>query len=216
MENQIGWWLPLNISAHGAGIDQLINVVHIFMLVLFVGWGAFFVYCLIRFRSRSGHKAETQIKHFKVPMYLEIGILLFEIFLLVFLSSPIWYEVKTAFPAEKDALVVNILAEQFAWNIHYPGKDGKFGPTKPELMDGTNPIGLDRSHPDGVDDIFTINNFHTIRTTLKQHSIELDFLFLIFFKKIDGLGSQRQEQCRTGSIYCSIQSRVRVCPVSHY
>ena len=160
MENQIGWWLPVNISAHGAGIDQLINVVHVFMLVLFIGWGAFFVFCLVRFRSRSGHKAETQVKHFKVPMYLEIGILLFEIFLLVFLSSPIWYEVKTAFPAEKDALVVNILAEQFAWNIHYPGKDGKFGTTKPELMDGTNPIGLDRASEGGADDIFTINNLH--------------------------------------------------------
>jgi len=160
MENHFGWWLPLNISTHGAGIDQLINVLHVFMVALFVGWGLFFAYCLIRFRARSGHKPETQVKHFKVPMFLEIGILLFEIFLLLFLSSPIWYDVKTAFPDEKDALVVRVVAEQFAWNIHYPGKDGKFGPTKPELMDGTNPIGLDRTHPEGVDDLFTINNFH--------------------------------------------------------
>jgi cytochrome c oxidase subunit 2 len=93
-------------------------------------------------------------------MYLEIAILLFEIVLLVFLSSPIWFDYKKGFPEEKDALVVRIVAEQFAWNIHYPGKDGKFGPTKSELMDGTNPIGLDREHPDGKDDIFTINNLH--------------------------------------------------------
>ena len=42
-----GYWLPLNVSAHGEVIDQLINVLHVFMLALFVGWGVFFIHCLI-------------------------------------------------------------------------------------------------------------------------------------------------------------------------
>ncbi len=181
MENHFGWWLPLNISAHGAGIDKLINVIHVFMVVLFVGWGLFFLYCLIRFRSRSGHKANTTVQHFKLPVYLEVGILIFEIFLLVFLSSPIWYDVKIAFPAEKDAVVVRIVAEQFAWNIHYPGKDGKFGPTKPELMDGSNPLGLDRSHPDAKDDIFTINNLHVpVNKPVIVHLMSKDVIHSFF------------------------------------
>lgn len=160
METQFGWWLPLNISEHGAGIDYLINVLHVFMVALFVGWGLFLAYCLIRFRARPGHSAESGHHHFKIPTYLEVGILIFEIFLLVFLSSPIWFRWKTNFPEEKDAVVVRVVAEQFAWNVHYPGKDGKFGATKPELMDGTNPIGLDRESPNAKDDIFTINNLH--------------------------------------------------------
>lgn len=160
MENQFGWWLPLNISTHGAGIDQLINLLHWFMALLFVGWGIFLVYCLIRFRERPGHQADVAVKHFKLPVMLEVGILLFEIVLLVFISSPLWFSFKTDFPEEKDALVVRVVAEQFAWNIHYPGKDGIFGPTKIELMDGTNPIGLDREAPEAKDDIFTINNLH--------------------------------------------------------
>lgn len=160
MENQFGWWLPLNISTHGAGIDQLINLLHWFMALLFVGWGVFLVYCLIRFRERPGHQADVAVKHFKLPVMLEVGVLLFEIVLLVFISSPLWFSFKTDFPEEKDALVVRVVAEQFAWNIHYPGKDGIFGPTKIELMDGTNPIGLDREAPEAKDDIFTINNLH--------------------------------------------------------
>src|SRR5438309_633289 len=56
-ETKYGWWLPIDVSTHGAKIDQLISVLHWFMLLLFVGWGAFFVYCLIKYRARDGHTA---------------------------------------------------------------------------------------------------------------------------------------------------------------
>ncbi len=160
MENQLRWWLPQDISTHGAQIDHLINVLHVFMILLFVGWGIFLIYCLVKFRARPGHQAQIDTKHFKLPFYIEVGVLLFEIFLLVGMSSPAWFSFKKGFPDEKEALVIRIVAEQFAWNIHYPGKDGKFGPVKVQLMDGTNPIGLDRDQADGKDDIFTINNLH--------------------------------------------------------
>ena len=78
MDKGFKYWLPADISTHGAGIDQLINIVHVFMVVLFVGWGIFLVYCLIRFRARPGHTANSTPKHFKIPTYLEVGIAVFE------------------------------------------------------------------------------------------------------------------------------------------
>ena len=86
--------LPLDISTHGAGIDLLIVYVHIFMALLFVGWGLYFVYCLFRFRERSGHTAQLEEKHFSVPTYLEVGIILVEVILLVGFSSPVWGRYK--------------------------------------------------------------------------------------------------------------------------
>ena len=159
-QSPYGWGLPLNISPHGGGVDQLIGILHWFGLVLFVGWGTYLVYCLIRFRARPGHQPLTATRHFRFPVILEVGVALFEVGLLVFLSVPLWAKVKNEFPEEKDSLVVRIVAEQFAWNIHYPGKDGKFGKTSLDLIDGINPLGLDRSDPDARDDIFTINNLH--------------------------------------------------------
>ena len=54
-----------------------------------------------------------------------------------------------------------MVAQQFAWNIHYPGKDGLFGTTRSDLVDEQeNPIGLDRGSPNASDDFFTINQLH--------------------------------------------------------
>jgi cytochrome c oxidase subunit 2 len=51
------FWLPLDISTHGSRIDQLIEVLHYFMGTLFVGWGIFFAYCLLKFRAKGGRTA---------------------------------------------------------------------------------------------------------------------------------------------------------------
>ena len=69
-----GYGLPIDISSHGGQLDQIFWVMHIFMLVLFVGWFAFLMYTLIKFRARPGHKATYAPKLSKFPSYLEIGI----------------------------------------------------------------------------------------------------------------------------------------------
>ena len=39
--------LPVGISSISGRIDGIIVIVHYLMLVLFIGWGAFFIYSLI-------------------------------------------------------------------------------------------------------------------------------------------------------------------------
>ena len=52
MEKLLG--LPVLASEHGKDVDNLIIYVHWLMIVLFVGWIAYFVYVLIRFRKSRG------------------------------------------------------------------------------------------------------------------------------------------------------------------
>lgn len=160
VKEEYGWWLPINVATHGGGVDQIIGVLHWFMGLLFVGWGVFFIYCLIRFRRRAGHTAVYQPVHARASKYIEIGVIVFEAILLVGFSIPVWARFKTDFPAEKDALVVRVVAEQFAWNVHYPGKDGKFGRTSPQFISSSNLLGLDPDDPDGRDDINAVNQLH--------------------------------------------------------
>jgi hypothetical protein len=49
------------------------------------------------------------------------------------------------------------VAQQFQWNFHYAGKDGKFGRTDPKFIDdgSLNFIGLDATDTTGADDAVT-------------------------------------------------------------
>lgn len=155
-----GWWFPPDVSAHGAIVDQLINIVHWFMAALFVGWAVFFIYCLVRFRARAGHKASYDIPHSKLPKMLEIGVVLFEAAVLIGLSYPAWSRLKNDLPKAEDSINLRIVAQQFAWNIHYPGPDGVFGKTEPKFVSDSNPIGLDLNDPAAKDDVTTLNQLH--------------------------------------------------------
>ncbi len=155
--------LPPDISEHGHGVDLLIDFLHYFMFALFIVWGIFMLYCLVRFRQRPGHKASYEPASGAIPKFAEILVVGVEVILLVGFTMPVWAELKdkSLFPKKGEALEVRVVAQQYAWNFHYPGPDGVFGPTKLELVDeAENPIGLDRSHPDAKDDITTINLLH--------------------------------------------------------
>ncbi|MBL4544280.1 MAG: cytochrome c oxidase subunit II [Rhodobacteraceae bacterium] len=156
------YWLPQDISAHGSTIDQLIGFLHYFMFVLFIGWGIFFVYCLLKFRARGGATARYEAIKAKPSKYAEIVVICIEAALLIGLSMPVWASYRDEPPGnDQNPLTVRVIAQQFAWNMHYPGPDGKFGKTKPGLVDETmNPIGLDESDPAAGDDIVSINNFY--------------------------------------------------------
>ena len=153
--------LPPLATTHGAQIDSLIGWVHIFMLLLFVGWGGFFVYVLLRFR-KSRHPVASYpgvTSHFS--SYVEGGVLVIEMVLLFAFSIPLWAARVDHRPSETEALVVQVTAEQFAWNVHYAGPDGVFGRTDLKLIDlQSNPLGLDRNDPAAKDDVTTLNQLY--------------------------------------------------------
>lgn len=159
MDHYYGWGLPINISTHGDRIDLLIYVFHVIMAILFVGWLIYFLTALVRFRARPGRPAVYASKHFTAPTYLEVVIALVEAALLVGFSYPIIRSYQNTPPQESEAVQIRIVAEQFAWNIHYPGPDGVFGRTSPAFM-SENPVGIDPSDPAGQDDIQAINQLH--------------------------------------------------------
>jgi len=152
--------LPVQASTHAAELDHMTVLVHWLMLVLFVGWGAFFVFVLVRFRKGANPKANYAGAHGKIAKGLEIGVAIVEVILLVFYAIPSWATRVAAFPAENEAVVVRVTAEQFAWNVHYPGPDNRFGRRDIKLISSDNPLGLDRTDADAKDDLVTPNQLN--------------------------------------------------------
>jgi cytochrome c oxidase subunit II len=154
--------MPELASAHGGEIDRLMLILHAFMVLFFLGWLIFGFYALFRFRAKRNPKANYNGTHSHFTHYMEIGVVAFEIALLVGLSIPFWNRYVAAKPVvEDDTVEVRVLAQQYVWNVHYPGDDGIFGATDIELInDATNPVGLDREAPGAADDIVVVNQLY--------------------------------------------------------
>jgi cytochrome c oxidase subunit II len=158
MLNYLG--LPAAASSHAGDIDHMLVLIHWLMFVLFVGWGTFFLFALVRFRRGAHPKASYTGAKGKFAKSTEVGVAIVEVILLIGYAIPAWATRVKAYPAESEAVVIRVTGEQFAWNVHYPGPDGKFGRTDIKLVSADNPLGLDKSDPAAKDDITTINQLN--------------------------------------------------------
>jgi cytochrome c oxidase subunit 2 len=156
----LGRWLPVQASAHAAAIDTILLLVHGLMLALFLGWLAYFLFVLVRFRQRRNPTASYYGAKGHVSHAVEVGVVIAEGALLVGFAIPAWSLRVNAAPPAADATVIHIVAEQFAWNVHYPGADGKFGRTSADLVNLDNPLGLDRRDPAAADDVTLLNELN--------------------------------------------------------
>jgi cytochrome c oxidase subunit II len=145
--------LPPVASEHGAHVDTLIVYVHWLMIVLFVGWLAFFAYALIRFRRKRNPRADYHGVKSHASSYLEVAVALVEVVLLVGLAIPLWIKAVDRFPSKKQATVIHVVGQQFNWNAMYAGKDGEFGRQDMHFVSATNTFGLDPADPRGKENI---------------------------------------------------------------
>jgi cytochrome c oxidase subunit 2 len=151
----------VSASTQGPQIDNIISIVHWLMLILFVGWGAYFIYTLIKFRASNNPKADYNGVKNHYSSYIEGLVAVVEVVLLFGFAFPIWASRVNDVPVGTEVVQIRVVGQQFAWNFHYPGPDGVFGKTSVNLVDeAENPIGLDRNDSFAKDDIFTVNQFH--------------------------------------------------------
>ena len=73
--------------------------------------------------------------------------------LLIGFAVPLWAHAVDRFPTAADhPIKFKIVAQQFSWNVFYPGPDGEFGNQDISLVTADNPWGFDKSDPKGKDD----------------------------------------------------------------
>ena len=151
---------PPNASQHGYQIDHIIEFSHWFMGALFLGWSAFFVYVLWRFRRSRSPIASHEGVTSGISTHLEFAVVLIEAVLLTGFAIPLWAKRVNAFPADKDAILVHAVGQQFNWNFHLPGPDGFFGRRDIYLVSNSNPLGLDPSDHAAKDDLVALGELH--------------------------------------------------------
>jgi cytochrome c oxidase subunit II len=158
MEKILG--LPVLASEHGRQVDNLIIYIHWLMIALFVGWLGYFAYTLFRFRRARNPKADYYGVRNHSSTYIEGAVALVEVVLLVAVAIPYWARAVDKFPAQEESTVVQVVAQQFAWNVRYSGKDGKLGRQDMHYVTADNVFGVDPKDPAGKDDVQTLNELH--------------------------------------------------------
>jgi cytochrome c oxidase subunit II len=154
--------LPPLASKNGQDVDDLIIYVHWLMLALFIGWIIYFFIALYRFRSSRNPKADYVGVRNHASSYIELAVAGVEAVLLIFIAVPLWAKAVDKFPPASESTVVQIVAQQYAWNVRYPGHDGIFGKQDMKFVSSTNVFGVDPDDPNGKDDIQTLNDIHVV------------------------------------------------------
>ncbi len=139
-------------SEHGVMVDYMLEAVHWFMLLLFIGWSIFLAYVLTRFHKSKQQKAIHSGVTGHASSHLEIGVVVVELVLLLGFAFPLWGQRTEDMPLNPD-VQVRAIGAQFNWNFHYAGADGVFGNSHPFFYSGNNPAGIDPEDPNGKDDI---------------------------------------------------------------
>ena len=154
-------WLPPLASEHGAGIDRMIAYLLVTVGTLFVVGHlllGYFVWRSSRARQVTFRLAsrKTERRWSLVPVVLMTLIAEGGVFAL---GLPVWEQFYAA-QAPSGAVLVEVTAEQFAWNVRYPGEDGAFGRTDPHLIAIDNPLGLNRNDPAARDDRLLVSELY--------------------------------------------------------
>ncbi|RBP47505.1 cytochrome c oxidase subunit 2 [Roseimicrobium gellanilyticum] len=146
--------IPELASEHGEMVDHMLELVHWFMLVLFIGWSTFLVFVFTKFRKDKSAKADYVGVRGHASTHIEIGVVIVEAILLLGFAFPLWAQQSVGYPTGKEVVKVRAMGEKFKWNFQYAGQDGTLGGYALANIGNpaTNEMGLDAKDPNGKDD----------------------------------------------------------------
>src|SRR2546425_12654174 len=102
---------PPNASSHGYQIDHILEFCHWFMGALFIGWSAFFVFVLIRFRKGRHPAADHHGVRSGISTHFEFSVVLIEAVLLLGFAIPPLAKSVNEVPPPKDAILIHFAAQ---------------------------------------------------------------------------------------------------------
>jgi cytochrome c oxidase subunit II len=147
------WWFPKAISEHGPAYDQQFLLTIIVVGVAFTAAQLALGYAVWRFRD-TGDGSRAVYSHGNNRLEIIWTAITAVIFISVaVLGQRVWAGLHFR-PAPADAARVHVVAQQFQWNFHYPGADGRLGRTDPAKIsdESLNFVGLDSADPAAADD----------------------------------------------------------------
>lgn len=138
-------------SLHGADLDSIFNVTLFWTGIVFIITHVYLFWFSYKYRAEKGRKAfffphnnTLEIVWTAVPF----AVLTF----LVVRGLQVWNQVMPDVDPNEDYIEIEATGYQFAWDIRYPGPDGKLGTKEYTLISGANNLGQDWTDEKNLDD----------------------------------------------------------------
>ena len=147
------WWFPTAITSHAAALDRQFLITIIVVGIAFTAAQVGLGYMVWKYRE-DAERSRATYTHGSSKLEVIWTVVTAIIFIgLAVMGQSVWASLRFN-DAPAGSYQIEVVAQQFQWNFHYPGTDRVFGRTNPSLIDDSslNFIGLDEADPNAKDD----------------------------------------------------------------
>ena len=148
------YMLPEASSIHGVTTDGLFWFTMWILIVAFVITHVLIIWFIAKYHYKKNREVAFFAENNKLEMIWTV-VPAIVLTILIFRGFKTWTEITTV-PVMKngtEGVVLEIVGEQFKWSIRYPGDDATLGSHDFRKITSANPLGIDLSDVNGVDDI---------------------------------------------------------------
>jgi len=146
------WGLPPCVTVHGEKIDSLFMVIFWLTTTVFVLTQGTYIYFLIAYRKRPGHKAFYSHGNDKLEVIWTTAPTIVFLALAIY-GNNLWDEIHRQAPA--NSFEIDVSSYQFGWQMRYPGISGKLAPMDVRRITDQDPFGTDPANPLTAQDVIT-------------------------------------------------------------
>lgn len=174
------WWSPwwtTPLASHWQQMDTTLAITLAITGLFFVVINLFIAGTLLRFRHRPGARAAYAPVNHRLERWL-IGVTTVGI---VALLAPGLLVYAEYVQPPRDALVVEVLGQQWQWRYRFPGEGGTLGRSDARFFGAANPFALDPADTAAQDDrLVGSNELHLplgrpVKLLLRSHDVLHDF-----------------------------------------
>lgn len=170
-------WVATSLASNWQSMDDTLTITLAVTGLFFVVINLFVAYTLLRYRHRDGSRAAYEPENRKLERWL-IGITTVGIASL--LAPGLFVYAKYIHPPQ-EAIVLEVLGQQWQWYYRFPGADGQLGRTDARFVSAANPFGLNPGDPAGQDDFLVAGTEvhlplnQPVKVLLRSHDVLHDF-----------------------------------------
>lgn len=173
--------LPEAASVHGVKIDEMFTVTTVLtMIVFFITQILLFTF-LFQYRHSDKRRAHF-LPHNNTIEKVWTIIPAVVLTILVVFGFFTWQKITDSTDAKGEvaSIDIDVTGHQFAWELRYPGKDGKLGPKDFRLVTGTNNLGVNFKKKSSFDDLKVDTMYLPVNKSVRLNILAQDVIHSVY------------------------------------